>query len=181
MYVSATRDHVGKTTTSLAFISGLQKRFPKTIGYLKPVGQWHVKVHSDELNTEICVDKDVALIRERCNLQHIDYRYMSPVRIPQGYTKDYIDGKISHAEQLYDIQNAVENISNCSDVVVCQGTGHCGVGSIVGASIARVGSITNVTMVLVANGGLRVRQDFVLPLRDKHLLLVIQQMKSQYC
>lgn len=154
IYVSATREHVGKTTTSLALISGLQKRFPKTIGYLKPVGQRHVEVHSDELNTKIRVDKDVALIRERCNLQHIDYRYMSPVLIPQGYTKDYIDGKISHAEQLYAIQEAVATISNCSDVVICEGTGHCGVGSIVGASNARVASLTNSTMVLVANGGL---------------------------
>jgi len=154
IYVSATREHVGKTTTSLALISGLQKRFPKTIGYLKPVGQRHVKVHSDELDTEIRVDKDVALIRERCNLQHIDYRYMSPVLIPQGYTKDYIDGKISHTEQIYDIQRAVEYISSCSDVVICEGTGHCGVGSIVGASNARVASLTNATMVLIANGGL---------------------------
>ena len=37
---------VGKTTTSLALMAGLQKRFPK-VGFIKPVGQQHVTVHSD--------------------------------------------------------------------------------------------------------------------------------------
>lgn len=38
IYVAATRQHVGKTSTSLALLSGLQKRFPK-VGFMKPVGQ----------------------------------------------------------------------------------------------------------------------------------------------
>jgi len=155
IYVSATHQHVGKTTTCLALISGLQKRcHPKTVGYLKPVGQEHVEVHSEELGEKIRVDKDVALIREKFNLRHIDYRHMSPVLIPRGYTKDYIDGKISNEGQLAAIRNAVKSISDCSSVVLCEGTGHCGVGSIVGASNARVASITGASMVLIANGGL---------------------------
>jgi hypothetical protein len=39
IYVAATEQHVGKTTTCLALISGLKKRFPHSIGYMKPVGQ----------------------------------------------------------------------------------------------------------------------------------------------
>lgn len=38
IYVAATRQHVGKTSTSLALLSGLQKRFPR-VGFMKPVGQ----------------------------------------------------------------------------------------------------------------------------------------------
>jgi hypothetical protein len=38
IFVAATRQHVGKTTVSLALMSGLQKRFNK-VGFLKPVGQ----------------------------------------------------------------------------------------------------------------------------------------------
>lgn len=37
---AAIRQHVGKTTASLAIISGLKKRF-KNVGFLKPVGQQH--------------------------------------------------------------------------------------------------------------------------------------------
>jgi len=154
IYVAATQEHVGKTTTCLALVSGLQKRFPKTIGYVKPVGQKHVLVHSNILNSDIRVDKDVALIRELFNLQHIDFKHMSPVLIPSGYTKDYIDGKISHEEQLSAISDAVQNVTEYSDVLLCEGTGHCGVGSIVDASNARVAGFVGASMILIANGGL---------------------------
>ena len=154
IYVAATHQHVGKTTTCLAIISGLKKRFPTSIGYLKPVGQQHVPVYSESLGKEIQVDKDVLLIREHFKLTHLDYRYMSPVLIPKGYTKDYIDGKISHDMQLQAIVSAVDNISKDNEVILCEGTGHCAVGSIVGASNAKVASLIGADMVLVANGGL---------------------------
>jgi Mrp family chromosome partitioning ATPase len=54
IFVAATKQHVGKTSTSLALLSGLQKRFDK-VGFIKPVGQQHVPVYSKTLNKEICV------------------------------------------------------------------------------------------------------------------------------
>jgi len=39
IFVAATRQHVGKTSVSLALCSGLQKRFGKKLGFIKPVGQ----------------------------------------------------------------------------------------------------------------------------------------------
>jgi len=45
-------------------------------------------------------DKDVCLMREHFNLDHIDYEHMSPVIIPRGYTKLYIEGKITHQDQV---------------------------------------------------------------------------------
>jgi len=189
IYVAATQQHVGKTTTCLSLISGLKKRFPDSIGYIKPVGQQHVPVHSERLGKEIRVDKDVTLIRDHFNLQHIDYQDMSPVLIPKGYTKDYIDGKISHDGQLNSILDAYNNIASSNEVVLCEGTGsyhfwrelfcmctlmfdilssneefvlyisgietgHCAVGSIVGASNGKVASVIGADMVLIANGGL---------------------------
>jgi dethiobiotin synthetase len=153
IFVAATKQHVGKTTTSLAIISGLQKRFDK-VGFLKPVGQQHVDVHSDNLNKTLKVDKDVWLVREHFHLNHIDYEDMSPVIIPNGYTKKYVDGMISHEQQLHDIEMAMRHVSDASDVVVCEGTGHCAVGSIVNVNNAKVASLIGADMVLVANGGL---------------------------
>ena len=153
IFVAATKQHVGKTTTSLAIISGLQKRFDK-VGFLKPVGQQHVDVHSDNLNKTLKVDKDVWLVREHFHLNHIDYEDMSPVIIPNGYTKRYVDGMISHEQQLHDIELAMRHVSDASDVVVCEGTGHCAVGSIVNVNNAKVASLIGADMVLVANGGL---------------------------
>ena len=46
IFVAATRQHVGKTTVSLALMSGLQKRFNK-VGFLKPVGQQHLPVRDE--------------------------------------------------------------------------------------------------------------------------------------
>jgi len=37
IYIAATKQHVGKTTVSLALMSGLTKRFNK-VGFIKPVG-----------------------------------------------------------------------------------------------------------------------------------------------
>lgn len=87
IYIAATRQHVGKTTVSLAVLSGLSKYYEK-IGFVKPVGQQHVAVQSNkEGGKEIRVDKDVELVKEHFHLDHLDYEDMSPVLIPGGYTK----------------------------------------------------------------------------------------------
>lgn len=153
IFVAATRQHVGKTTTSLAMMSGLCKRYNK-VGFLKPVGQQHVEVFSDKLNKTLRVDKDVCLVKEHFRLDHLDYEDMSPVIIPRGYTKQFIDGEITFEQQLKDLQRSMENISKASDIVLVEGTGHCAVGSIVGLNNAKVASIIGADMVLVANGGL---------------------------
>ena len=152
IFVAATKQHVGKTTVSLAIMSGLQKRFNK-VGFLKPVGQQHVAV-KDINGKELRVDKDVVLVREHFALDHVDYGDMSPVIIPAGYTKRYVDGEIDFDEQLRDVQTAMYNVAKSSDVVLVEGTGHCAVGSIVGLNNAKVASIIGADMVLVANGGL---------------------------
>lgn len=58
IFVAATKQHVGKTTTCLALLSGLKKRFDK-VGFLKPVGQQHVEVESGQGDdkTTLRVDK----------------------------------------------------------------------------------------------------------------------------
>lgn len=134
-------------------MSGLQKRFSK-VGFIKPVGQQHVTVHSPTLGKDIRVDKDICLLKEQFHLDHIDYRHMSPVIIPRGYTKKYIDGEINHDDQLQQINTSYGEVSKASDVVLIEGTGHCAVGSIVNANNAQVASMLGASMLLIANGGL---------------------------
>ncbi|KAL3778333.1 hypothetical protein ACHAW5_010229 [Stephanodiscus triporus] len=157
IFVAATKQHVGKTTTSLALMSGLQKRFEK-VGFIKPVGQQHVKVYSPALSREIRVDKDICLLKEEFHLDHIDYRHMSPVIIPRGYTKKFIDGEITYEEQMQQISASFDEVSNASDVVLCEGTGHCAVGSIVNVNNAKVASVLGAGMLLIANGGLELNR-----------------------
>ena len=149
IFVAATKQHVGKTTSSLAVLSGLKKRFD-TVGFIKPVGQQHVKVETnDETKTSIRVDKDVVLIKEHFDLDHIDYKHMSPVIIPSGYTRKFVDGEISTIDQQREVENAFEYISSNSAVTLIEGTGHCAVGSIVGLNNAKVASILGADMILV--------------------------------
>jgi AAA domain len=72
IFIAATRQHVGKTTVSLAMMSGLKKRFDK-VGFIKPVGQQHVKVRSENQDAELRVDKDVCLVKEHFHLDHLEY------------------------------------------------------------------------------------------------------------
>ena len=132
-------------------MSGLSKRFQK-IGFIKPVGQQHLLVQSNS-GASIKVDKDVKLIREHFALNHLDYKDMSPVIIPRGYTKDYIDGKIDKTLQLKSITRAYENQNHC-DMLLMEGTGHIGVGSCINVNNASVAAMAGADMVLVANGGL---------------------------
>jgi dethiobiotin synthetase len=80
---------------------------------------------------------------------------MSPVIIPNGYTKKYVDGMISHEQQLHDIEMAMRHVSDASDVVVCEGAWLIAP-SVASANVhdAKVASSIGADMVLVANGGL---------------------------
>ena len=88
---------------------------------------------------------------------------MSPVIIPRGYTKKYMDGSISNDEQLQRIETAFGEVSRASDVVLIEGTGHCAVGSVVNANNAQVAHMLGASMVLIANGGLGESQLVTLP------------------
>lgn len=82
------------------------------------------------------------------------YRDMSPLVIPAGYTRSFLEGKIDRASQEDKIKTAYRNISEQHDFTVVEGTGHTGVGSVVGVSNAKVASLLGLEMVLVVNGGL---------------------------
>lgn len=183
IYVAATRQHVGKTSVSLALVSHFTKRFGvANVGYMKAVGQQCLRVweepppsSSSSLKEEghyVVIDKDVKLIRDHFRLHHLQYADMSPILIPQGYTKSYLDGHIDHDQQIADIRRAYLNIVEATtgnksklysdgssvdkglSITICEGTGHAGVGSIVGTGNARVAEELGADVVLVANGGL---------------------------
>ena len=65
-----------------------------------------------------------------------------------------VEGKISHEEQLEQIDYAFGEVSKASDAVLIEGTGHCAVGSIVNVNNALVAHRLGASMLLIANGGL---------------------------
>lgn len=147
IFIAATGQNVGKTTTCLGVISGLQKRFQK-VGFIKPVGQRHVKV-----NGGLHVDKDVVLFKEHFNLP-FSYEDMSPVILPSGFTRDYLDNKISNDHLREKIKSSFTTISATSDYIIVEGTGHSGVGSIIDLNNADVAAKLGLEVIIIAPGGL---------------------------
>lgn len=146
IFIAATGQHVGKTTISLGLNAALRKRFGR-VGFIKPVGQQHVNVDG------ISVDKDVYLFRELFNITS-PWEDMSPVIIPKGFTKQYLDGEISNSKLLERIIKSFKQIHDTHEFTVVEGTGHIGVGSIIDLSNAKVAKELGLDMVIVASGGL---------------------------
>ncbi|MEM1282136.1 MAG: AAA family ATPase [Chlamydiota bacterium] len=147
IFIAATGQHVGKTTICLGLIAALKKRYSQ-IGFIKPVGQQHVKIDND-----IVVDKDTYLFKNHFEMEG-DWHPMSPVIIPAGFTRRYFDENISSEEMLNDIITSYKSIASLNDYTVVEGTGHVGVGSILDLSNARVASNLGLETVIIASGGL---------------------------
>jgi phosphate acetyltransferase len=147
VFVASTGQNVGKTTACLGLLSGLMKRVDK-VGFIKPVGQ-------EQMETDCGhhVDKDVILFKEHFELA-APYELMSPVLFPPGFTRDFLDGKISPKHLREKIVHSYDTIAQSHDFTLIEGTGHTGVGSIADINNAQVASLLQVPMIIVAPAGL---------------------------
>ena len=158
IFVAATRQHVGKSTVSLGIVSAMVQK-GLNVGFMKPVGQQHVPVEVIDEDTKersiIQVDKDVRLINNFFGLEG-NYKFMSPVVMPSGYTKQIIDDNNSSmkTKMRKTISSAYQKLESEYDFIVCEGTGHVGVGDIGGVSNAVVAASAGASVILVAEGGL---------------------------
>jgi phosphate acetyltransferase len=146
-FVASTGQNVGKTTACLGLFSGLKKRVDR-VGFIKPVGQEQI-----ETDCGHHVDKDVILFKEHFELS-TPYEMMSPVLFPPGFTRDFLDGKISEKHLREKISECYASVAASHDLVLLEGTGHTAVGSIANINNAQVAALLNVPMLLVAPGGL---------------------------
>ncbi|MFW6251420.1 MAG: AAA family ATPase [Alkalispirochaetaceae bacterium] len=151
IYVAGFRQHAGKTLTSLGIIAELKRYLPpEEIGYIKPVGQELV-----ELPDGRKIDKDATII-EHFALPEIDMEAVSPVRLGSGVTKSFLqeeDQSRITREFESEITAAMERLRH-KKVVIAEGTGHLGVGGIVGLSNSRVSRLIDAEIVYLAGGGL---------------------------
>lgn len=147
IFIAATGQNVGKTTLCLGMIALFKKRY-RRLGFMKPVGQQHLKV-----NGTLLVDKDVVLFKEYFNLP-ANYSHMSPVIFPQGFTRAFLDGKIQTDNLKRKIDEGFEKITHENEFTIVEGTGHVGVGSIVELNNANVAKQLGLDVVIIAKGGL---------------------------
>ena len=146
LFIAATRQDEGKTTTSVGLLLHLVGRFGR-VGFMKPVGQRYV-----ELEDGARVDKDVWLIRESLGLRDTP-AHMSPVTVPSKFTREYIDQR-DPAPLEARIRDSFAALGSDKDFVLIEGTGHAGVGSVFDLSNARVAQLLDSPVVIVSGGGI---------------------------
>ncbi len=147
IFVAATRMNDGKTTTCLGLTAALQSMGMR-VGYIKPIAQRIVQSGDDQ------VDEDTLLIEGLFNLD-IPIAAMSPVAIGPDFTKQYLENPEEIGPQLKDrICRAFDRAAYGKDIVVVEGSGHAGVGSVFGASNADNARVLRSKALLVAAGGI---------------------------
>ena len=152
VYLTGFRQHAGKTVTSLGIISQLRKHLDaREIGYLKPVGQQLVRAAGG-----VTVDKDVELIGEFAGLDDLPLAQLSPVRFSANFTRSYLDSRyrtrLTRALSL-EIKRSVDQLAD-RRIIIAEGSGHPGVGSVVGLSNAAVGKLLGAQTIFVSGGGI---------------------------
>jgi BioD-like phosphotransacetylase family protein len=144
VYLAATGQNRGKTTVSLGVLDGFQRRGLST-GFIKPVGQRTI------IEDGVPADEDAVLMKSVFGLAE-PLGQMSPVHIPRGFTQAYIEGRV--VEDLGErIRSAHAAFAKDRDILLIEGTGHAGVGAVIGLSNAAVAAMIGAPAVIVSEGG----------------------------
>lgn len=145
IFVAATQQNDGKTTTALGLFAALRKRVGR-IGFIKPVGQ-----RFEEVDGKL-IDEDTVLIDQTFGV-HTPLEAMSPIAVQPDFTRRYIE-KSNNEVLVRRIRHSFDRAAWEKDFVIIEGTGHAGVGSVFDLSNARVASLLGAKVILVTKGGI---------------------------
>jgi hypothetical protein len=145
VFIAATKQNDGKTTLSLGLIRNFQERFKKVV-FIKPIGQRYLEEEG------LKIDEDSLLIEEVCGIK-CWLKDMSPIAVEKGFTEKYIahPDKNSLTQQ---IKASFRRVSRRQDLVVIEGTGHAGVGSVFDHSNATVARLLGSKVIIISSGGI---------------------------
>lgn len=145
IYVAASSQHVGKTTTTLGIVASLISD-DLEVGYCKPVGQQFLDINN------LRVDKDTLLFSD---LIHFDLEpeIHSPVILGPGATTAFLDNpeKYQLEERLV---KADKTLAERHEITIYEGTGHPGVGTVANISNAKVAKLVDAGVIVVVEGGI---------------------------
>lgn len=148
IFVAATRQNDGKTTTSLGLFGALHS-LGHSVSYIKPVAQRIVKVEGD-----VEVDEDTFLLNSIYDVR-IPIAAMSPVAVDSSFTQRYLDAPEKISPHIADtICRAFDRAAYEKDIIIVEGSGHAGVGSVFNASNADNAKMLGSKVIIVASGGI---------------------------
>ena len=145
VFIAATRQNDGKTTVSLGLMAALQKFYPR-IGFIKPVGQRFVEIDEQK------IDEDTVLMDQVYRL-NCPLLSMSPIAVEPDFTRKYLQSS-NYDALVKKIQKAFDRVAWEKDFVLCEGSGHAGVGSVFDLSNARVARLLRAKVIIVTQGGI---------------------------
>lgn len=145
VFIAATRQNDGKTTTSVGLMASLQKHF-KRVGYIKPVGQRYAQV------AEHKIDED-ALLVDTIYQTGSALTDLSPIAVDPAFTRNYLRAPDADA-LIQRITDAFDRVAAHHDFVLCEGSGHAGVGSVFDLSNAQVARALGAKAIIVSQGGI---------------------------
>jgi len=144
VFLAATGQNRGKTTTSLGLLAAIRDRHLR-LGFMKPVGQRYLVIDGTR------ADEDAVLMSEVFDLPDA-LNDMSPVTLPRRFTTDFIMGRIGDDLEAQ-VRAAYDRVAEGKDIVVIEGTGHAGVGAVIGLSNARAAAMLAAPVIIVSEGG----------------------------
>ena len=145
LFLAATGQNRGKTTTTLGLFAAMRARGLVT-SFMKPVGQRWIMLEGQP------ADEDAALMHAVFDL-HDGAELLSPVQIPRGFTRKVIEGE--DVEDLgARILAAQATLAQGCELLLLEGTGHAGVGAVIGLSNADVAAILGAPVIIVSEGGI---------------------------
>ena len=145
VFIAATKQNDGKTTVSLGLVSNFQKKFKK-VGFIKPIGQRYLEEEG------LKIDEDSILIEEVCGIK-CGLKDMSPIAVEKGFTEKYIANPDKHSISKQ-IKDSFRRVSKKQDLVIVEGTGHAGVGSVFDHSNATVAKLLGTDVIIISSGGI---------------------------
>ncbi|MCX5709619.1 MAG: AAA family ATPase [Candidatus Omnitrophica bacterium] len=145
VFIAATKQNDGKTTASLGLICNFQNKFKK-VGFIKPIGQRYLEEEG------LKIDEDSVLIEEVCGIKS-GLKDMSPIAVERGFTEKYI-ARPDRKSISRQIEAAFRRVSKGQDLVIIEGTGHAGVGSVFDHSNAKVARLLGSKVIIISSGGI---------------------------
>jgi len=144
IFVAATQQNDGKTTTAVGLFAALRKRIGR-IGFIKPVGQRFEEVDGKR------IDEDSVLI-DRTFGVHTPLEAMSPIAVEPDFTANTSSNRTMISSSGAFRILLIARLGK--DFVIIEGTGHAGVGSVFDLSNARVAHLLHSKVILVTKGGI---------------------------
>jgi BioD-like phosphotransacetylase family protein len=144
VFLAATGQNRGKTTTSLGLLAAIRER-GLALGFVKPVGQRYLVVDGTRADEDAVLMSAVFGLTDALN-------DMSPVTLPRRFTTDFVMGRVAD-DLAGQVRAAFDRVAASKEVVVIEGTGHAGVGAVVNLSNAAAAAMLAAPVIIVSEGG----------------------------